>query len=140
MTLLTYSCSLCGGPLKDPYKPQLCEKCEAKFPRVYPKEASVSKFADVCASCNLTFDSFSDWQAHRRDVHSREADSVDHPPHYTSHPSGVECIQITEHMNFNLGNATKYVWRASLKGNQLEDLKKARWYLDREIQRLEKSK
>ena len=65
-------------------------------------------------------------------------DNVNHPKHYTSHPSGVECIEITEHMNFCLGNATKYVWRASLKGNQIEDLKKARWYIDREIERLER--
>ena len=65
-------------------------------------------------------------------------DAVDHPPHYTAHPSGVECIQIAEHMNSNLGNAVKYIWRASLKGNAAEDLKKARWYLDREISRIGK--
>ena len=63
-------------------------------------------------------------------------DNVNHPKHYTSHPSGVECIEITEHMNFNLGNATKYVWRASLKGKEVEDLKKAIWYLEREIARI----
>lgn len=65
-------------------------------------------------------------------------DMVNHPPHYTSHPSGVECIDVTEHYNFNTGNAIKYLWRAGLKGARLEDLKKARWYVDREIQRLEK--
>lgn len=59
-------------------------------------------------------------------------DPVNHPKHYTSHPSGVECITITEHMTFLLGNAMKYIWRADEK-NGLEDLKKARWYLDREI-------
>ena len=58
---------------------------------------------------------------------------VDHPKHYTSHPSGVECIQITEHMSFNLGNVVKYLWRADEKGAPIEDLEKARWYLDREI-------
>lgn len=63
-------------------------------------------------------------------------DNVNHPAHYTAHPSGVECIEITEHMNFCLGNAVKYIWRASLKGKELEDLKKARWYIDREISRL----
>lgn len=63
------------------------------------------------------------------------SDAID-PSHYRAHPSGVECIQITEHMNFNLGNAIKYIWRASLKGRLIEDLKKARWYLDREIARL----
>lgn len=65
-------------------------------------------------------------------------DPVNHPPHYTSHPSGVECIQITEHMGFCLGNAVKYIWRADLKGNAIEDLKKARFYIDREIERREK--
>lgn len=64
-------------------------------------------------------------------------DPVNHPQHYTSHPSGVECIQVTEHMNFCRGNAIKYIWRAGEKGNEVEDLKKARWYLDREIARLE---
>lgn len=61
-------------------------------------------------------------------------DPVHHPAHYTSHPSGVECIQVTEHMSFCLGNAMKYIWRADLKGG-VEDLQKARWYLDREIAR-----
>jgi hypothetical protein len=60
-------------------------------------------------------------------------DPVNHPKHYTSHPSGVECIQITEHMGFNLGNALKYIWRADLKGHTIEDLRKARWYIEREI-------
>ncbi len=66
------------------------------------------------------------------------ADAVNHPAHYTQHPSGVECITITEHMGFNLGNAVKYVWRADLKANAIEDLKKARWYIDREIQKRER--
>jgi hypothetical protein len=64
-------------------------------------------------------------------------DSVNHPKHYTGHPSGVECIQITEHMNFCLGNVMKYIWRAGEKGDALEDLRKARFYLDREIKRRE---
>jgi len=63
-------------------------------------------------------------------------DNVNHPKHYNSHPSGVECIEITEHMNFCLGNAVKYIWRASLKGKEVEDLRKARWYIDREISRI----
>jgi len=62
-------------------------------------------------------------------------DPVNHPSHYTSHPSGVECIDITEHFNFNLGNAIKYVWRAGLKGKTIEDLEKAIWYIQREIER-----
>lgn len=53
---------------------------------------------------------------------------VDHPPHYTAHPSGLECIEVTRLMPFTTGNAVKYVWRADLK-NGTEDLHKARWYL-----------
>jgi len=69
--------------------------------------------------------------------HHPRHDPVEHPSHYTEHPSGVEAITICEHMNFNCGNAMKYLWRQGLKGEALEDLKKARWYIDREIQRLE---
>lgn len=72
----------------------------------------------------------------REGVREGVEDVVNHPSHYTSHPSGIECIQVVEHMSFNLGNVIKYCWRSDHK-NGLEDLKKARWYLDREIQRRE---
>ena len=62
------------------------------------------------------------------------SDAID-PDHYRSHPSGIEAIQVTEHLNFCLGNAVKYIWRAGLKGDAIEDLEKARWYLSREIER-----
>jgi hypothetical protein len=59
------------------------------------------------------------------------------PTHYKSHPSGIEVIEITEHMNFCLGNAIKYILRAGLKSQDAtEDLKKAVWYINREIQRI----
>lgn len=65
-------------------------------------------------------------------------DAVEHPSHYTSDPSGVECIAITRHRNFNVGNAFKYLWRAGLKDDakQVEDLRKAVWYINDEIERL----
>lgn len=62
-------------------------------------------------------------------------DNVNSPKHYKSHPSGIEVIRITEHMNFCLGNVIKYVMRADHKHDAIEDLQKARWYLDREISR-----
>ena len=65
----------------------------------------------------------------------KEEDPVSHPKHYTEHPSGIECIEITRHMGFNLGNAVKYIWRADLKNNALEDLEKAVWYLQDEIKK-----
>jgi hypothetical protein len=64
-------------------------------------------------------------------------DMVNHPPHYTSHPSGIETIQITEHMGFCLGNAIKYILRSELKGKKVEDLEKAVWYINREIARVQ---
>ena len=70
-------------------------------------------------------------------------DRVNHPSHYVSDPSGVECITITRHRGFNIGNAIKYLWRAGLKTSsadpldkQIEDLEKARWYIADEIKRL----
>ena len=63
---------------------------------------------------------------------------MNHPKHYTSHPSAIECIQIVEWMGFNVGNAIKYLWRADEKGNALEDLRKAQWYVNREIEKREK--
>lgn len=71
-------------------------------------------------------------------------DQVNHPKHYTSDPSGIECIDITRHRNFNIGNAIKYLWKAGLKEDkdrklidkQVEDLNKAVWYLVDEIHRL----
>ena len=66
-------------------------------------------------------------------------DPVNFPQHYTGHPSGVECIEITEHMGFCLGNAMKYIWRADEKGNAIQDLEKAVWYIQREIARRKSS-
>jgi hypothetical protein len=62
-------------------------------------------------------------------------DMVNHPPHYTDHPSGIECIQVTEAFNFCVGNAIKYLWRAGLKDDTIQDLRKAIWYIEREIER-----
>ena len=71
-------------------------------------------------------------------------DPVHHPAHYTSDPSGVECIQVTEHRTFCVGNALKYLWRAGLKGDgdvakTIEDLEKAAWYCHREADRLRRT-
>lgn len=78
-----------------------------------------------------TFESLSD-ELKRISPHF---EAVDHPQHYNAHPSGIECITITEHMNFNLGNAMKYLWRSDMKGH-IEDLKKAIWYIEREVKRI----
>lgn len=64
-------------------------------------------------------------------------DPIKHPAHYTSHPSGIEPIEICAHETFYRGNILKYVMRAPYKGCELQDLKKARQYLDWEIDRVE---
>lgn len=74
---------------------------------------------------------------------SKDFDPVENPKHYNSHPSGVECIEVTRHHDFAIGNVIKYVWRAGLKNDgqgveaEIEDLKKARYYLDDKIKMLE---
>lgn len=70
-------------------------------------------------------------------------DPVNHPSHYCSHPSGIECIEITRHHCFSVGNAMKYLWRAGLKDpspeKEIEDLKKAIWYLEDRIKQLKEN-
>lgn len=72
-------------------------------------------------------------------------DMVNSPKHYNSHPSGIECIEIARHYCFSIGNAIKYLWRAGLKKDaslgdkqkEIEDLKKAIWYINDRIKQLE---
>lgn len=73
------------------------------------------------------------------DLLDKGREAVNHPSHYNADPSGIECIEIVRHRNFNIGNAIKYLWRAGLKdGNKdVQDLKKAIWYIEDEIKRLE---
>jgi Protein of unknwon function (DUF3310) len=71
-------------------------------------------------------------------------DAVNHPEHYNSSPAKcscgktIECIEVARHMNFNIGNAVKYLWRQGLKNDAIEDLKKAVWYIEDEIKSMEK--
>ena len=67
-------------------------------------------------------------------------DPVKHPSHYIDRVPGVECIQVTQHFNFNCGNAIKYVWRHGLKGDAVQDLEKARQYIDFEIKRIQEER
>ena len=65
-------------------------------------------------------------------------DSVNHPEHYNKHPAGIECIDVIEWFTFNIGSAMKYLWRYAFKGSMIEDLEKAIWYIQKEIERLKK--
>lgn len=97
-----------------------------------PKDRySVTELQHPSRSCD-------EYKCYNYDDGGSVPDLVNHPPHYGAHPSGVECITITEHMNFCLGNAVKYIWRAGLKSaSTVEDLRKSVWYIQREIDRLE---
>ncbi|WP_242678556.1 DUF3310 domain-containing protein [Psychrobacter pygoscelis] len=102
--------------------------------------SAIDDFTDTCPLSEF----LDEYEFVRKGVNKASAvnlvdDAVNHPPHYTSDPSGIECIQITRHRNFNIGNAIKYLWRNGLKdGNDsTQDLKKAVWYIQDEIARLE---
>lgn len=79
-----------------------------------------------------------------QEIEKKENDSVNHPSYYTSHPSGIECIEITRYYCFSIGNAIKYLWRAGLKKEmgledkekEVEDLRKAIWYINDRIKQL----
>ena len=88
------------------------------------------KYCPICSAYHSGADAICD------KCQGEKPDMVTSPPHYTQHPSGVECIQITQHMSFCVGNAVKYLWRAGLKGPPIEDMEKAVWYINKEIERL----
>lgn len=79
-------------------------------------------------------------------IEQDEIDNVNHPAHYTNSPAkcscgkSIECIEVTRHLNFNIGNAIKYLWRCDHKNNALEDLKKAAWYIQDEINKRSQDK
>lgn len=80
----------------------------------------------------------------QEDMANKTNDMVNHPKHYTSHPSGIECIEITRYYCFAIGSAIKYLWRAGLKQEQgmddkekeIQDLEKAIWYINDRIKQL----
>lgn len=97
-----------------------CTKCEA------PQPGSTYELCDSCYA-----------KENREALALKQDEAVDHPDHYNQ-IKGVECIDVVEQMPFNLGNAVKYIWRCEDKDNKIQDLKKAIWYINREIQRTEK--
>jgi hypothetical protein len=115
--------------ISDAYR--ICGKCN--------KQTTINKswiccpshyeeFKEICNTCYREF---------HPQVPLSLDDSVNHPSHYTAY-NGLEVIDLTEQMNFNRGNAVKYICRAGLKGDndtEIEDLQKAIWYLNRELER-----
>jgi hypothetical protein len=139
-------CGICNGPTDDQQRcanatcvanPHRCcgvtlnimgLPCTLSRGHTGPHLDQAGNIVDVCAPAGFV--------AH---------DPVNHPVHYTSSPAKcsacghpIECIDVVEHMGFNIGNATKYAWRAGKKGDAITDLRKSIWYLQREIANLEK--
>lgn len=79
---------------------------------------------------------------------SMNGEAVNHPKHYNDNPSGIECIDVVRYYDFDIGNAIKYLWRCGLKTEggmsakekEIEDLKKAIWYIEDRIKMLENEK
>lgn len=109
-----------------PLTPDLCDICEHTIAGHDPIRGDCRSYLCGCVLI-------------RKDPTSQD-DPVNHPAHYTAY-KGLEIIDLTEQMNFNRGNAVKYIARAGLKNpeTELEDLEKARWYISREIERLKKN-
>lgn len=108
------------------------------------KKSAISEMETAMCDAMQLLKCFIDRKDNIVDLNEQKTDSVNHPAHYNSHPSGIECIEIARHHNFNIGNTIKYLWRAGLKSEegmedtdkQVEDLNKAIWYIKDEIKRI----
>lgn len=96
----------------------------------------IETFSDGASLATKTFKSPA--AAHGEAIGNALSDAVNHPSHYNQNPSGVECIDVIEHLPFNVGSSIKYLWRAGLKDSAptVQDLEKALWYINREVARL----
>lgn len=118
-----------------------CASCGRQPTAVKPNEHY--KFPELqCLSCSIYVcgdtdaDAEAEWNKRNPPP---KPEAVAHPPHYNAVP-GIECIAVAQHFNFNLGNAIKYIWRCGHKGPAVEDLEKARQYINFEIERLKGTK
>ena len=115
-----------------------CNKCALR------KVCNKSDDGNICTAFGLETQNDCNFQVVEETTKAPADDAVNHPAHYTSHPSGVECITITRHYCFSIGNAIKYLWRAGLKQDadkteiqkEIEDLEKAVWYINDRIKQL----
>lgn len=128
-------CKICGnqfhsgGHISNKEARRLEE--DFKNPSLHTFEISSSKVVGIgCARCGQS-------AIFHVAIPETAIDLVNHPPHYTSFPDGIECIHVTRWFNFNLGNAIKYIWRAGKKTTDpVQDLQKAMKYLEFEIERI----
>ena len=128
-----------GVPISGVYQAVYLQKKKAKgVPKTALAPKADWKLASVSTSKRSVFQKPSTLAPNAAMSMALHADMVNHPPHYKA--GGIETIDFIEAKNlgYNLGNVVKYVSRADLKGNKLEDLQKARWYLDRAISSINK--
>lgn len=113
-------CLHCGGDLPDEEASHCSAECLINATHIITDQIVDGATKDLLAMCREKLD-----------------DPVNHPSHYTAY-KGLEVIDLTEQMNFNRGNAVKYICRAGLKdpATEIQDLEKAVWYLNRELARL----
>ena len=118
------------------------ERAKDPLPSVKITDGMVNKLHPTPQQYSIPSVKISD-EMKRDDIYGmfNRPDMVNHPPHYNSHPVGIECIDVVEHLPFNVGNAIKYLWRAPHKSKgtststEIQDLNKAIWYIQREIER-----
>lgn len=152
---VTEPCPVCGNPMErlEGFIKYRCDDCERKgYSLANPpgwRDVEVKNspllMASVCNRCHMAYD----WRSPSEAGNEKECpvcsklppEDKTNPSHYREHPSGVECITITEHMDFLTGNAMKYLWRAGKKNPEEEilDLEKALWYVQRRIDLLKRS-
>ena len=138
--------------------PKKCPECETnRTVMLHDLREELEEPLPLCVKCNHIAGQHS-WDAvngvifcpaidcecvskKQSDLYTKDTvdDAVNHPSHYTQY-HGLEIIDLTEQMNFNKGNAVKYIARAGFKGGpekEIEDLEKAQWYISRELERIQ---
>ena len=136
---MSFFCQCCGIPIDNGIGDFCSIDCHANYHLRKSKKTKHWK----CPKCKNTVESSEDITRYDCCANGCYMTSMEevkdkiNPDHYKSHPSGIECIDVTRHMSFNIGNAIKYLWRCDLK-NGIEDLKKAVWYIQDEIKQREK--
>ena len=125
-------------------KKKKCSKCgvekEHKMFNVHPRTAD--GLYKMCRECHVK-KTISGKKKHPKPLKVKKEnkkDIINRLKHDNLNPYDVERIGIIEHLNFCRGSAIKYIWRAGLKENEIDDLKKARWFIEREIKRIENEK
>jgi hypothetical protein len=108
--------------------------CDEPDPQLMKKKCAV----DTCPAERIFDATFCSYHSGQHNTPKpNQHDPVNHPKHYTEVVPGIECIDVVKYFSFVRGNAIKYLWRAGTKGSTIEDLKKAIWYIQREIDDLE---